>query len=58
MKIYYINLNVGELFYLRYLLLYVFNFIFFDNLRFINNNILFIYYNIYIIRGLLYNNVE
>ena len=58
MKIYYINSNFGELFYLRYLLLHIFNFIFFDDLRFIDDNILFIYYNVYIIRDLFHNNVE
>ena len=58
MKIYYINSNAGELFYLQYFLLYIFNFISFDDLRFINDNILSIYYNVYIIRDLFYNNIK
>ena len=58
MKIYYINSNVNELFYLRYFLLYILNFISFENLRFINDNILSIYYNAYIIRDLFHNNVK
>ena len=57
-RIYCINLNIKKLFYLRYLLLNVSNSIFFKNLRTINKNVILIYYNIYTIKKLLYNNVE
>ena len=56
--IYYINSNVKKLFYLHYLLLNVSNSIFFENLRTINENIILIYYNVYIIEKLLYNDVK
>ena len=55
---YYINSNAGELFYLRYLLLNVSNSIFFENLRTINDNIIFSFYDIYTTRGLLYNDAK
>ena len=57
-RIYYINSSAEKLFYLRYLLLNVLNSIFFKNLRTINEKVISIYYNVYIIKKLLYNDVE
>ena len=55
---YYINSNVDELFYLRYLFLHLSNSILFENLRFINNIFFFFYYNVYIVKNLFHNNVK
>ena len=58
MKIYYINFNANELYYLYFLLLNVLSFLFYENLRTINDNLLLNYYVVYIIKNLMYNNVE
>ena len=57
-RIYYINSNVSKLFYLRYLLSNIISSLFFEDLRIINDSIISIFYSIYIIRDLLYNNVK
>ena len=58
MKIYHINFNANEFFYLYLFLLNISNYIFFKILRTMNNDLYSIYYIVYIIKDLIYNNIE
>ena len=58
MKIYYINFNAGELYYLHFLFLNISNFLSYKNLRTINDNFLLSYYVVYIIKDFTHNNAE
>ena len=58
MRIYYINFNANELYYLRFLFLNISNFLFYKNLRTINDNLFSNYYIVYIIKDFTHNNVE
>ena len=58
MRIYYINLNANEFYYLRFLFLNISNFLFYKNLRILNDDFFLNYYVIYIIKNLIYNNVK
>ena len=57
-RIYYINFNANEFYYLRFLFLNVSSFSFYKNLRTINDDLFSNYYIVYIIKDFTYNNIE
>ena len=58
MKIYYINFNANELYYLRFLFFNILSSLSYKNFQTINSNLFLNYYVVYITKYFTHNNVE